>query len=109
MNGLELVILNNICNTLYCKLSKKQETVMARGTTTSIRLDPDLRDQLEHASQVMHRGKNWIINHALQQYLSEVETVELAKEAQRQSLLARRSDEKQEEDWEDLGDTSGWH
>lgn len=82
---------------------------MARGITTSIRLDPDLRDQLEHAAQVMHRGKNWIIIHALQHYLSEIETVKLAKEAKRQSLLATRSDKKQDESWEDLQDTTGWH
>jgi predicted DNA-binding protein len=83
---------------------------MAKGVTTSIRLDPDLRDQLEHASQVMHRGKNWIIIHALQKFLSDIETLELAKEAKRQSLLAARADkaQEQEDDWEDMGDTSGW-
>ncbi len=82
---------------------------MARGITTSVRLDPDLRDQLEHASHVMRRGKSWIINHALQKYLAEIETVALAKEAQRQSLLANRIDKKVSDDWEDLQDTTGWH
>lgn len=81
---------------------------MAQSVTTSIRLDPNLRDQLEHASHVMHRGKNWIIVQALQKFLAEIETLELRKEAKRQSLIAKKEDKRFEDDWENAGDTSGW-
>lgn len=81
---------------------------MTKSITTSIRLNPDLRNKLEHASKVMHRGKSWIINHALQKYLSEIEMLSIAKEAKRQSLLARESDEKNDDSWDDLQDTTGW-
>jgi predicted DNA-binding protein len=80
---------------------------MAKGVTTSIRLESDLRDQLEHASQVLHRGKNWIIQQALQKYLAEMDFADLAKEARRQSLIACRA--ARDESWEDLeDDVEGW-
>lgn len=81
---------------------------MAKSITTSIRLDPDLRDQLEHASHVLHRGKNWIIIKALQDYLLNVGTLELAKEARRQSVLAAQLDQEVEGLWEQNQDVSGW-
>lgn len=46
---------------------------------------------------------------SLRKYLSEIETMELTKEARRQSLLATRFDKEYEEDWEEMQDTSGWH
>ena len=34
---------------------------MAHSITTSVRLSPELRDQLDTAAHTLHRGKNWII------------------------------------------------
>ena len=81
---------------------------MAKGITTSIRLDPDLRDQLEHAAQVMHRGKNWIINDALKKYLADIHALELVKEAKHQSIIATKADADHDAEWDEAQDTSGW-
>jgi hypothetical protein len=80
---------------------------MSKSMTTSIRLTQDLRNQLEHAAQLLHHGKNWVITQALQEYFSRTQIVELAKEARRQSLLVAKQ-ETQDELWEDNQDTSGW-
>lgn len=80
---------------------------MAQGITTSIRLPPKLRAQLEKASHTLHRGKNWIIMQALQTYLNNLDHELLTAEAKRQSLLANKSDNK-EDDWENDTDTTGW-
>jgi predicted transcriptional regulator len=77
------------------------------GTTTSIRLSPALREQLEAASHTLHRGKNWIIAQALVEYLGRLEYSTLAKEAQRQSLLSNQADA-DIQIWQDNTDTSGW-
>lgn len=61
---------------------------MARSMTTSIRLPPELKDQLDRASSVLHRGKNLIIVQALQDYLGKIEDRSLVKEAQRQSMYS---------------------
>jgi len=76
--------------------------------TTSIRLSAELRARLEQVSQSLHRGKNWIINEALEEYLIKLEYDALASEAQRQSLLAGKSDQATDELWQDNTDTSGW-
>lgn len=81
---------------------------MAQGTTTSIRLPPHLREELEKATHKLHRGKNWIIMKALEAYLIELKQGNLAKEARRQSILATRADKQEENLWEDNSDTSGW-
>lgn len=81
---------------------------MAKNETTSIRLSPQLRQQLEQASHLLHRGKNWIINHALQEYIHSVLDEKLIEEAKRQSLLARRLDQAEEDHWEDNLDDTGW-
>lgn len=32
---------------------------MSRSITTSVRLPPELKNQLEQAAHAMHHGKNW--------------------------------------------------
>lgn len=79
---------------------------MSQSITTSIRLSPEMRRQLEEAAYKLHRGKNWIINEALNMYLREVMQQGLAEEARQQSLLANQAE--QDTDWEDSADTTGW-
>lgn len=77
--------------------------------TTSIRLPSALRAQLEQAARALHRGKSWIIVHALESYLEKLQFNLLAEEAHRQSLLAaKRDNDKEDQSWEDSSDTSGW-
>lgn len=77
--------------------------------TTSIRLTPKLREELEQAAHSLHRGKNWIITQALEDYLSKLSHTELKKEARRQSLLASKVETSSEEEWwQDNADTSSW-
>lgn len=79
---------------------------MAQTQTTSVRLPQKLRTQLEIASQNLHRGKNWIIIQALEEYLMKADQNKLAQEARRQSLLAAQHSEN--DIWEQNTDTSGW-
>ncbi len=82
---------------------------MAHHVTTSIRLPDELRAQLEEAARAMHRGKSWIIIHALEAYLQTVQYNLLAAEARRQSLLTSKEDDPEEmQFWEDISDTAGW-
>lgn len=79
---------------------------MPHNITTSIRLPPDLRHQLDSVSRTLHRGKNWIITKALEEYLEKLNQNVLIEEAHRQSLLASKNDENG--DWEQNTDTTGW-
>lgn len=85
---------------------------MAKGITTSIRLTPELRQQLDYISHSLHRGKNWIIVQALQEFIQEFgrkNYVAFAEEAKRQSLLASQYGCNEDEKiWEDNIDTTGW-
>ena len=82
---------------------------MSHSVTTSIRLTADLRLQLDHAAQRLHRGKNWIVSQALQEYLAKLGESKLVNEAQRQSLLAKQADANEGlKIWEDNQDDSGW-
>lgn len=81
---------------------------MIRGTITSIRLSPKLCSQLEKASRKLQRGKNWIINHALEEYLAKLGQQKLMDEAHRQSVLASQKDTKENKPWDEDSDTSGW-
>ena len=67
-----------------------------------------MRQQLEHASQVLHRGKNWIIVQALQLYINQILDTKLIEEARRQSLLANQADTPEDASWEDEMDDSAW-
>ncbi len=82
-------------------------TAISSGTTTSIRLPPNLRSELEDASQKLHRGKNWLIIKALEGYLANLRKTSLKVEAHRQSLLASQMDG-DTEIWAENTDTSGW-
>lgn len=81
---------------------------MAHHITTSIRLPLPLREQLEKASHNLHRGKNWIITRALEEYLGKLNQSVLAEEASRQSRLASQIVDKENEDCEQNTDTTGW-
>jgi predicted DNA-binding protein len=80
---------------------------MSKGITTSIRLTPQLMQQLDYLSHSLHRGKNWIIIQALQEFMHKNNHNFLAEEARRQSLLASQI-ESHEEGWEDSIDITGW-
>lgn len=81
---------------------------MSRAITTSIRLDKELRDELELAASITHQGKNRIIVDALRDYLKKINKNKLIKEAQRQSILASQQSSKEEEDWIDAIDDQDW-
>lgn len=82
---------------------------MTGSMTTSIRLSQEVRQQLNQASQFLHRGKNWIINEALKKYLLSLNQLSLASEARRQSLLSSKTrNEEEEKIWEDNIDTTDW-
>lgn len=63
---------------------------MAKGITTSIRLESVLSKKLEKASHKLRCGKNWLISEALRKYLEQLENQDLIQEARRQSLLVSR-------------------
>lgn len=82
--------------------------VMAKGITTSIRLTPELSQQLDYLSHSLHRGKNWIIIQALQEFSRKNYTL-FSEEAKRQSLLASQHEFNEDEKiWEDNIDIEGW-
>ena len=69
-------------------------------STSSFRISDELKFRLEEAARRMNKGKNWIINRALEEYLERHNQTELRKEARRQSLLASRKGWKDEAFWE---------
>lgn len=82
---------------------------MYKGITTSVRLTPELRQQLDYLSHSLHRGKNWIVIQALQEFISKHNYTILAEEAKRQSLLASQHTINEEEEiWEENIDVTGW-
>ncbi len=81
---------------------------MAKAITTSIRLDPDLKEKLERAAHNLHRGKNWLISEALRKYLEQIENPHLAQEARRQSLLASNQQNSDTELWDINRDQEDW-
>jgi len=70
------------------------------STTSSFRIPDELRLRLEEATLRLHKGKNWIINRALEEYLSRQGNEALREEARRQSLLASRRRSRGEAAWE---------
>jgi len=83
---------------------------MAQTCTTSIRLDESLAHKLDDAVIKLHRRKNGIIVHAIEEYLERHAAELLCEDAQRQSLLATRLDTGNDEaaQWESAHDESGW-
>lgn len=80
-----------------------------KSSTSSFRISEDLRIRLERTARHMGRGKNWLINRALEEYLNKAGGEALAAEAQRQSLTASGVTTKDEEFWQKQGDTAGWN
>ncbi|MGH9722060.1 MAG: CopG family ribbon-helix-helix protein [Bryobacteraceae bacterium] len=78
------------------------------STTSSFRIPGELRQRLEEAALRSHKGKNWIINRALEEYLIRHRREGLREEARRQSLLASRRRLKGEAAWEKSG-AEVWH
>jgi predicted DNA-binding protein len=81
---------------------------MNRGVTTSVRLPPKLRDQLETAAHLIHKGKNYIVVCALEEYLTKFNQAKLTEEARRQSLLAKQAEKKGDKAWSNETDVTGW-
>lgn len=73
---------------------------------TTIKLSLELHKQLISAAKKLRRSKDWIIVHALQEYIKKFESIDLDEEARRQSLLA--SKKKQNNKWEKESDLSDW-
>jgi predicted transcriptional regulator len=68
-----------------------------------------VRQQLDYLAHSLHRGKNWIVNQALQEFINRKHHTLLAQEARRQSLLASQSKTNEDEEgWEQNIDTTGW-
>jgi predicted transcriptional regulator len=63
-------------------------------STSSFRIDSELKLRLELAARRTNHGKNWIINQALNEYLSHHGESDLQAEARRQSLEAARHSSK---------------
>jgi predicted transcriptional regulator len=90
-------------------IAKTMDVPMSKGITTSIRLTPELRQQLDYLSHTLHRGKNWIVVQALQEFINRNNYTILLEEAKRQSLLASQCEINEEEEiWEENTDTTGW-
>lgn len=79
-----------------------------RSTTSSYRIQEDLRVRLELTARQLKKGKNWVINRAIQEYLDRIHRESLAAEARRQSLLASGVVTADEEFWHQQADTGGW-
>ena len=76
---------------------------------SSIRIPNELRDRLERTAKYLKKGKNWIINQALDEYLRKIDRDTLAVEARRQSLVASSAKAGEHpEFWEKVSDTRGW-
>jgi predicted DNA-binding protein len=80
-----------------------------KSSTSSFRISEDLRIRLERTARHMGKGKNWLINRALEEYLNRAGGEALALEAQRQSLAASGTATKDEEFWQKQADTTGWN
>jgi predicted DNA-binding protein len=84
-------------------------TKTMKSSTSSFRISEDLRIRLERTARHMGRGKNWLINRALEEYLNKAGGEALTAEARRQSLAASGVTTKDEEFWQKQGDIAGWN
>lgn len=71
--------------------------------TTTVRLPPDLKSRLESVARQQSRCKSWIIQRALDEYLTRAMNNEISAEARRQCLAANKADKK-DQNWEQFGD-----
>jgi predicted transcriptional regulator len=79
-----------------------------KSSTSSFRISEELRVRLERTARHLKRGKNWILNRALEQYLDREGADALSAEARRQSLLASGTKTEDEKFWEKRADTTAW-
>ena len=70
------------------------------SSTSSFRISDELRFRLEGTARRLNKGKNWVINRALDEYLERHSRTALRAEARRQSLLASRKRWRDEALWE---------
>lgn len=81
----------------------------SKSVVTSVRLKVELNEQLERAAKNLKHGKNWLIAQAIEEYLNKSFPPKLLKEARKQSLRAKKQDNKiNERLWQDNADHSGW-
>jgi predicted DNA-binding protein len=78
------------------------------STTSSFRISDELRIRLEAAASQLGKGKNWILNQALREYLEGLREDSLAAEARRQSLLAGGLTTPEERFWAGQSDDRNW-
>jgi predicted DNA-binding protein len=71
------------------------------SSTSSFRIPDELKVRLEATARRMNKGKNWILNRALEEYLERHGRESLAAEARRQSLLASRQPWEDQLAWEE--------
>src|SRR5215475_2452900 len=98
------------CNALCPSVLHLWYTGLQMPTSiSSVRISDELRYRLERTAKHLKKGKNWIINQALDEYLRKIDRDTLAVEAQRQSLLASSAEAgEHSEFWEKASDTRGW-
>lgn len=70
------------------------------SSTSSFRIPDELKARLDQAAEQMKKGKNWIINRALEEYLERHSQEAFQAEARRQSLAASRHKWKDGEFWD---------
>ncbi|HKW96672.1 MAG TPA: ribbon-helix-helix protein, CopG family [Bryobacteraceae bacterium] len=79
-----------------------------KSTTSSFRISEELRLRLDRTARHLGKGKNWVINRALEEYLEKTGRDALAAEAKRQSLLASGAITEDETFWQKRADGSDW-
>jgi predicted DNA-binding protein len=78
------------------------------SSTSSFRISDELRARFEAAASASGKGKNWILNQALREYLERMRAESLATEARRQSLLASGKPTPEAEFWAAQSDERDW-
>jgi predicted DNA-binding protein len=78
------------------------------SSTSSFRISDELRSRFEEAARESGKGKNWILNRALEEYLERLREDSLASEARRQSLLASSQSTPEAEFWAAQADGRDW-
>jgi predicted DNA-binding protein len=78
------------------------------STTSSFRISDELRIRFESAAAQLGKGKNWILNQALREYLERIREDSLALEARRQSLLASGRTAPEAQFWAARADDRDW-
>ncbi|MBI1789647.1 MAG: hypothetical protein HYR60_19100 [Acidobacteria bacterium] len=78
------------------------------SATSSFRIPDHLRLRLEETARHLGKGKSWILNQALEEYLNRADRHGLVEEARRQSVLASRAASPDEAFWSRRMDRRGW-